>query len=160
MSKIHSSNLLIIEQFIAIPAIFLIGYISSKVNLLNLLLFELWLSIVSFGFKIYFMHEIEGSKFGLSFVINYLVLGPLYALSKSLIYRAVKPESAGLIITINKSASLLIMSFVSYFNGKIQDSHGQSINIGTYHVFVFNFILILIVTIIFTFLFLQKGFNI
>jgi hypothetical protein len=101
---------------------FLIGLISSKVNLLKLLLFELWIQIISFGFMIYYIEEMEGNMFGLFFVINYMALGPMYAASNSLIYRSVKPESASLMININFTASIVISSFISYANGLIQDS--------------------------------------
>ena len=119
MSKIHTSNLMLIEQSVSIPTMFLLGWVSSKVNLLKLLLIEVWIQIISFSFMIYFIGEIEGFWFGVSFIINFMVLGPLVALSISLIYRQVKPESASLIININLTASVLIMSIISYSNGLI-----------------------------------------
>ena len=109
---------------------------------------------------IYFIDEIEGYWFGVSFIINFMVLGPLMAISISLIYRKVKPESASLIININITATILIMSIISYSNGLIQDSCGQFTDRGTYFVFLFNFGITLSIAIFFTCCFIYKDFDI
>ena len=68
---------------------------------------------------IFYIDQMESFAFGFSFVLNYMVLGPLMAISNSFVYRLVKPESASIIINVNVTTVIIIMSIISYANGKI-----------------------------------------
>ena len=76
----------------------------------------------------YFIDQMEGLLFSFSFVANYLVLGPLMSISSTLVFKTVKPESAGFIMNFNATIIFFIMSVVLYLNGKIQDSCGPKID--------------------------------